>query len=113
MDSRKLHAFRKQLLEQRQSLADMVASLAEAARTVELDQTRVGRLTRMDALQGQQMALEAERRRKQKLLAIEAALRRIENGRFGLCAGCDEAINPRRLEADPTHALCIECASGN
>lgn len=112
MDSTSLQAFREQLIDQRQTLTDMVSSLAEAGKTVELDQTRVGRLTRMDAMQGQQMALASERRRKQKLLAIEAALQRIDNGRFGLCAGCDEAINPRRLEADPTHTLCIDCAAG-
>ena len=111
MKPQEIQSFKGQLLKQRQSLTDMMSSLEEAGKTVELDQARVGRLSRMDALQGQQMALASERRSKQRLLAIKAALKRVETGDFGLCASCDEAINPRRLEADPTNTQCIDCAS--
>jgi DnaK suppressor protein len=106
-----LQTFKELLLKHRQVLTETMSSLEEAGKTVELDQTRVGRLSRMDAMQGQQMALESERRSKQKLLAIDAALQRIEAGNFGLCSDCDEEINPKRLEGDPTHTLCIDCAS--
>ena len=111
MNPEELKKFRDLLENQKKELSEMSATLAEAGKTVELDQTRVGRLSRMDAMQGQQMALEAERRRKQKILAADAALRRIDSGDYGLCIECDEPINPMRLEADPTHTLCIDCAS--
>jgi len=111
MNKEELQKFRKLLEKQKDALSDMYSTLAEAGKTVELDQTRVGRLSRMDAMQGQQMALEAERRRKQKILATDAALNRIETGIYGVCTACDEDINPRRLETDPAHTLCIECAS--
>ncbi|NNJ90079.1 MAG: TraR/DksA family transcriptional regulator [Gammaproteobacteria bacterium] len=78
--------------------------------TVELDQCKVGRLSRMDALQGQQMALESERRRKLQLQKIEAALKRIEKNDFGYCFTCGKDIAFQRLQADPTHTKCIECA---
>ena len=106
-----LQDFRNRLEQSRQALLDNLDSLAEAGKTVELDQTRVGRLSRMDAMQGQQMALASIRRQEQKLIAIEAAMKRIEAGDFGFCADCDELINPRRLEVDPTNTLCIDCAS--
>lgn len=79
--------------------------------TVELDQTKMGRVSRMDALQGQQMAMEAERRRKRQLVAAENALQRIEEGEYGDCFECGEPINPKRLAFDPTVTLCIQCAS--
>lgn len=84
---------------------------AEAGtRTVELDQSRIGRLSRADALQSQQMSLEAKRRRELEMKRIEAALRRIAAGEFGICARCGDEIGIRRLEANPAAVLCIECA---
>lgn len=65
----------------------------------------------MDAMQGQAMATETQRRRQLRLEAIEGALRRIDAGNFGLCCACEEPIDPRRLAADPTLTLCIGCAS--
>jgi len=78
---------------------------------VELDQSRVGRLSRMDALQGQAMALDTMRRRKNELSRIAAALNRIESGDFGYCVNCDEEIREERLKLDPSTPLCIDCAS--
>ncbi len=110
MDEGQIEKLKARLLGQKMELREMTDSLGEAGRVVELDQTRVGRLSRMDAMQGQQMALASKRRQQQKLLAIESALQRISQGDYGNCVKCDEPINPLRLEADPTHSLCIDCA---
>lgn len=83
----------------------------QAAQTVQLDQTSVGRLSRMDALQGQAMSQETERRRTLELQRIESALQRLDSGDFGYCLRCDENIALERLECDPSVTLCIECAS--
>ncbi len=64
----------------------------------------------MDAMQAQAMAQASARQRRIMLQKIEAALRRIEDGDFGQCRSCDEPINPKRLELDPTAVLCIRCA---
>ena len=82
----------------------------EAAATVELDQTRQGRLSRMDALQQQAMAQETGRRRDAELARIAAALRRLDAGEYGLCQACGEPIAPGRLEVDPAAERCIRCA---
>jgi DnaK suppressor protein len=101
----------KQILEaHRADLTALDQSVREAADTVELDQTRQGRLSRMDALQQQAMANESNRRRTLELNRIEAALRRIEQGEFGECRHCGEPIATGRLEADPTASLCVACA---
>ena len=78
---------------------------------VTLDQTRVGRLSRMDALAGQALAQAAQRRRGATLKALEAALARLESGQFGYCLACDEAIALARLWHNPAVTLCLSCAA--
>lgn len=73
---------------------------------VALDQTRQGRLSRMDALQQQAMAQATEKRRAIRLQQILAALDRLENNSYGYCAICDEEIEIRRLSVDPATPFC-------
>lgn len=40
---------------------------------------------------------------------VRAALRRIEDGSFGVCLHCEEDISPKRLAAVPWTAFCIHC----
>lgn len=47
---------------------------------------------------------------RQHLAEIEAALLRLDDGSYGLCAQCDTAIALARLEARPQASLCITCA---
>ena len=103
--------FRDRLIARRNELLDLAQSSADSRKPVELDQTRVGRLSRMDALQNQAMSLEAERRRKLELQRIEASLKRIEEGDYGYCVACGEQIPLRRLELDPTLPTCVDCAN--
>lgn len=98
------------LLQRRAALQRVVQAGDAAAATVELDQTRVGRLTRMDALQGQAMSQETQRRREQELHHIAAALQRLEQHEYGDCLQCGEMIAEGRLAIDPAATLCIGCA---
>lgn len=110
MKQQQLEMLKNKLLLQRTDLQALEVTLNESSQTVTLDQSKVGRLSRMDALQGQQMALEATRRRKQLLNNIASALNRIESGEFGACVECGEDIDIRRLSFDPSNQHCIECA---
>jgi DnaK suppressor protein len=76
---------------------------------VELDQTRVGRLSRMDALQQQAMAAGLRERLLLKKRRLEAALIRLDEGSFGACCQCGDAIAPERLQADPGAPFCPGC----
>ncbi len=89
---------------------DDQATTASERGPVMLDQSRVGRLSRMDALQVQAMAQAQERRRRAERQRIEVALERLADGTWGLCTECGEAIAGARLDFDPTVALCIRCA---
>lgn len=80
------------------------------AATVELDQSRVGRLSRMDALQSQAMHTETLNRAQRQVSALKYALTRLDNDDFGLCASCDDMIADARLQHNPAAVLCINCA---
>ena len=101
---------RQRLLAQQAELTDQRETGREAEKTVELDQSSVGRLSRMDALQGQAMSKESGRRRGVQLQKIAAALRRIGCGEYGDCLVCGEQIAIKRLTFDPAATQCIECA---
>lgn len=106
-----LAAFRQRLLTQQRQLLALKDTGDEAAKTVELDQSRVGRLSRMDALQGQAMSIAVRQRREVELQKIAAALQRLQAREYGYCVTCEEAIDARRLTLDPTALQCIACAS--
>lgn len=65
----------------------------------------------MDAWQQQAMAQSSRKWAEQQLRGIEAALRRCNEGSYGICAECDEPIAAARLEFDPAVQYCIKCAS--
>lgn len=103
-------ALRERLLAQREALESVAESSRDAGGVVELDQTRQGRLSRMDALQQQAVAQASEGRRLVQLRRIQGALARMERDEYGDCARCGESIAVKRLAADPTATLCIRCA---
>lgn len=101
----------KKILEAKRAELVELSTMSSGSRdTVTLDQQSVGRLSRMDAMQGQAMAQEAERRRLLDIQRVDAALKRIASGDFGYCVQCDEPIAEKRLEIDPAASVCINCA---
>lgn len=105
-------AMKKRMLARKSELEKTTEQSAELRKPVELDQQSVGRLSRMDALQVQAMAKETERRRRDEIKRIESALDRIAEGEYGWCLTCGEQIAEKRLELDPTAAVCVDCARG-
>ena len=103
-------AIRVALLGMRKELRDMLEDACENTAPVELDQTQQGRLSRMDAMQQQAMADETQRRRHVRLVQIDAALARLDDGEYGYCVTCGEEINADRLALDPAIALCLRHA---
>ena len=112
MDKVREAAFRQRLEAELAALDAEDTLGAEGQKTVELDQTSVGRLSRMDAMQGQAMAKATGARRAARRQRIAATFRRMDEGEFGYCTDCGEAIAPAQLDLDPTTPTCITCASG-
>lgn len=102
--------FRTLLLAKKEELVSLALADEDGRKPVTLDQTSVGRLSRMDALQSQAMSLEIDRRRRQELLRIEAAITRLDQGEYGYCLVCGDEILEKRLTFDPSATTCVVCA---
>ncbi|MEL7000344.1 MAG: TraR/DksA family transcriptional regulator [Pseudomonadota bacterium] len=111
MDAKIRMKFRERLDQEHAALDAADAATKEDRAPVELDQTSVGRLSRMDAIQQQAMASAQARRRAGRRRAIAAALRRMDDDEFGWCQLCGEEIPFARLDLDPCAANCVGCSN--
>ena len=111
MDKKRLSKLKKTLVAVRDELARLALATEADRKPVELDQSSQGRLSRLDAIQVQEMALEQERRRAVEITRIDAALRRMDEDEFGYCVSCGDDIAPARLDNNPAVPTCITCAS--
>ena len=106
-----LETFRDKLTARIAELQALEEASIGATDTVTLDQSTVGRLSRMDAMQGQAMAQATALRRTQEIHELQLALSRMEEEFFGECRECLELIDPRRIAHNPSVTLCLACAS--
>jgi len=70
-----------------------------------------GRLSRQDSMLHHEMAKDAQRRRRERLAALQAALERMDHGSYGSCANCGAEIPYERLQAQPEAQICGHCSS--
>jgi len=102
------------LLETQKRLLELqLAQVAAATKPVALDQQSVGRVSRIDAIQQQQMALANQQQSTRIVKQVERALQRIANGEFGFCQHCGEPITFARLQVQPFADLCLNCQSAS
>ena len=109
MNADRIEHFRKRLQDLAVEISNDLAANKDDAGIVELD-TSIGRLSRMDAMQNQQMALELRRRRENQLLRINNAFKRMDKGHYGRCCKCGKPIDEERLEVFPDVVTCVTCA---
>jgi DnaK suppressor protein len=105
-----LEYFKIRLEERRGCILTEKTKLKQGRASVELDQARVGRLSRMDAMQQQAMSQASARLLDVELQRIKTALQRIESEDYSYCILCDEEIAIKRLKFDPSLLTCIDCA---
>jgi DnaK suppressor protein len=103
-----MEKYRAVLLAQQESVQDQIQAISSWCEPVAPDQA-IGRLTRNDAMQDQQMALHQRERLLTQLTRIRTALDRIESGTFGICPACKNSIDVRRLDTAPDSPLCVAC----
>jgi len=103
-------SIKQSLLSLKVELQTQEYNFQKTNKPLELDQARLGRLSRMDAMQVQQMELEASRRRVLQISRIDGALTRLNAGEYGCCYICGNELDMRRLKIDPTTTRCLSCA---
>ncbi len=96
---------RRKLLEERARLTGELERLREALK-IEVD---------VDAEEGDPDLIEREKnvalvsQLERKMDDVEAALRLIEKGKYGICERCGKEIPTERLEVRPDATLCVQC----
>lgn len=98
----------KQLLNMREEL------LAEAERAYEASQSLgkdgvpdIGDMSSNSY--NQEVLMNLSETQRSRVRDVDAALERMDQGVYGLCARCDEEIPPRRLEVRPFSRFCVDC----
>ena len=109
MDEADKKKYRISLQENLLSIERYLKSSTEAAAAVEPDKG-LGRLSRLEAMQDQQLVMEMRRRKKRQLAEIKSALSKLEIGNYGVCVFCNSLISAERLEATPEVQTCIRCS---
>jgi DnaK suppressor protein len=104
----RLHQERDDLLRRIAQLTDDMAGFFEASRDSNADDEHDPEGQTIAFERAQLSALTAQARA--HLEEIDAALRRVADGSYGVCEVCGRPINPGRLEARPTARTCVEHA---
>jgi len=109
LSTQQLDLLKRKLSQLRNELTEQLSNSSSATETVELDQTLQGRVSRMDAIQQQSVALSARKKAELRLRKVIAALNRMKDGDYGYCHQCDDTIPFKRLEVQPESVLCLVC----
>ncbi len=109
MESEQIERLRDKLEELAREIDQYLRGSEASAAAVEPDKG-LGRLSRMEAMQDQQMVLELRRRKKRQKLEVQNALARIDEGKYGQCSFCGNEISFERLDAFPEVQTCVSCA---
>ncbi len=110
MDPLRAQYFQKRLETLKTELEAAVKTNTEDSEVVSLEQS-IGRIARMEAIYAQQTAMELKQRQKNRVKAVEQALKKIGQGRYGICARCRKPIAEERLEIQPEAVVCVQCAA--
>jgi DnaK suppressor protein len=109
LTTEQMSELREELERQLRRLQRSMKTTEQAAKPVQLDQTAVGRLSRMDAIQNQHLTKNLQEREQARLGALNEALARLEEGTYGVCSACGEAISFDRLFVVPEADDCGTC----
>jgi DnaK suppressor protein len=90
-------------------IEDYLSKSEDAAEAVSPDKS-LGRLSRMEAMQDQQLVLEVRRRQKRRKAEVFNAISRLEQDQYGQCIFCGSQIAEERLDAFPEVQTCMKCA---
>jgi DnaK suppressor protein len=113
LNQHQLEELRCLLVARQQELEAQLLITDSSTKPVTLDQQSVGRVSRIDAIQQQQMAIASQKQANQILKQVELSLSRIDSEDYGICLQCQETIAFARLQAQPFAGLCLGCQSAS
>ena len=97
------------LLSNKTKLEQQLLDAESATGVVILDQSSVGRVSRVDAMQQQSMAVSTRAKAEASLRKVLKTLKRMDAEDFGYCGECDKPIQFNRLKVQPQASHCLKC----
>jgi DnaK suppressor protein len=104
-----LDVLRAELERQLKKLQRSMQTTDRVMKPVQLDQSAVGRLSRIDNLQTQGLTAGLQAREQARLGQILEALKRLDAGTYGTCVVCGEPVSFERLMVFPEAPNCTAC----
>ena len=108
MDKKRLDYYKKKLLARREELTKTIARTQEEGRTADEDPT-VDLADKAANSYTKEFLFGMTNTDRSLLNLIDAALKRIQEEEYGVCANCQEEMQQKRLEAVPWAKHCIAC----
>jgi RNA polymerase-binding protein DksA len=107
-----LQELRSALVRERESLRQSIERLGDSERTLTASQAEEtgGQANVATDLVEEEIDIALESAARKKLAEVDAALQRIANGTYGICANCGKPISIDRLRAVPWTTLCLDCS---
>src|ERR1700758_895663 len=108
MTPKEIEQLKEKLENQRQESTRFLDRLRHESRSLETDGTQDSADQCVVNL-SKEFLFEQSSQKRTMLRLIEAALARMAEGSFGICVGCDDQIQPRRLQAVTWTQFCLSC----
>jgi DnaK suppressor protein len=108
LDKKMIAKFKKILLKQREEIVSGVKQMVESSK--EMGQDGIQDIGDEAAnIYNKQVLLSLNENERLRLLEVDEALDRIENGTYGICEECGGPISLKRLEVRPVAKYCVPC----
>lgn len=108
MKKTELKKFKEILGERKKEILDQAASVKEPVYSFK-EEDLLDEVDLASSESDQNMSIRLRDRERILLKKIEKAIKKIDDGDYGICESCGEEISARRLEARPVTDLCIRC----
>jgi len=108
MEKKKLESYRKRLLAKQEELLRLVSKSEQDGREADEEATQDIADKAANSYTKEFLFHQSDENRR-LLQLVNEALGRLKDGSFGLCVGCQEEVQSKRLEAVPWARHCIEC----
>ncbi len=109
MDDESRAELKKQITDEIEVQKHLIESFTETSKPVSPDNA-IGRLTRMEAINSQNISEASLNSAQAKLVKLEKALSKVGMSDFGVCVRCANTIPKGRILLMPENVLCVSCA---
>jgi len=108
VNKKELENVRKNLLDRRHEIIHKLSDAQDQSKTIETDIAQ-DLADKAESSYTKEFLLSLSNAEREELLQIDAALKRVAKGDYGICQVCQKEIGKKRLAALPWTSLCIDC----